>query len=150
MKYSRNPVPTFTVFKDSPRDPINGVGRLPAALTINSITEYPVLRYTAGGGMVDVNDWRPWGYGENLDRVVVATAPTINSGSPGLGVLDDSVLFNASGDYFRAGNNTFADITTEDFVIEVVLKFSTTNLSRIISKYVASGYIVAVGTPASI
>jgi hypothetical protein len=125
--------PTLSLFKNDPRVPINGVGRLPAALAINSITEYPVFRYTAGGGLVTADDWAPWGYGENLDRVAVATPPTLSNGSPVLGDFDNSVKFNAS-DYFQANNNAFADITTEDFIFELVFKAGVTDLIRLIDK----------------
>ena len=144
-KLRGQPAPSLSLFKDSPRIPINGVGRLPAPLTINSITEYPVFRYNAGGGLVTATEWNPWGYGEALPVVSVATPPTLANGSPALGPLDDSVLFNTS-DYYQAAGNTFADVTTEDFVIEFVFKMSATATVRIINKRdgASKGYEVYV------
>ena len=88
-------------------------------MTINGITVAPDFIYNAGGGLVESDVWMPYKYGEHLNRVAVATPPTLNAGSPYLGRLDDSVLFNGS-DYYQADNNTFADITTEDFVVEFI------------------------------
>lgn len=136
MKSRQKKSPSLAVYKNSPFAPINGVGRLPAVLTINGITEYPVLRYTAGGGMVDAAAWNPWGYGEALPVVAAGVAPTLRAGSPGLGALDDSVLFNAS-DYFQAAGNAFADITTEDFVVEVVFKVNGNGFQTIASSKAA-------------
>jgi len=128
------PNPSLALFRNRPRLPINGVGRLPLGMTINSVTVEPDFVFCAGGGMVDVAEWRPYRYGEALSRVVVATAPTVEWGSPYLGCLDDSVKFNGS-DYYQAGNNDFGDIGTEDFVVEGVIRWSTTNFVRLISKY---------------
>ena len=104
------------------------IANLPAALTINGITVMPTLRYNVG----DANgtNWAPWGYGETL-TLQAGTAPTYNNGSPLLGSVDDSVKFNAGG-YYQAGNNTFADITTEDFVVEVITNvgFNSTIFSK--------------------
>ena len=102
-------------------------------MTINGITVAPDFIYNAGGGLVESDVWMPYKYGEHLNRVAVATPPTLNAGSPYLGRLDDSVKFNAS-DYYQAGNNTFADITTEDMVIETIFKFSGVAAERIIEK----------------
>ena len=140
MKYSRNPVPTFTVFKDSPRDPINGVGRLPAALTINSITEYPVFRYTAGGGMATTAFWDPWGYGETLDIAGAGDLPTPNSGSPLMGPMDNAIL-GVGAKYYEAAGALFADVTTEDIVLEVVLKMPTVVTAQsVLGKYSTTGW----------
>ena len=115
MKFDR--LPTFSLFDDEdPRVPINGVARLDAPLTINSTTVYPTFRYTAGGGMVTTALWNPWGYGEALAITGAGDLPTPNSGSPLMGPLDDSVLFNAA-QYYKASGTSFANITTEDFVI---------------------------------
>jgi len=91
--------------------------------------------------MVDVSDWRPYKYGENLDIAGGGADPTMAQGSPYLGSLDDSVLFNAA-DYYQASNNAFADITTEDFVFETVIKWSATATPGIFNKRSGAGYRV--------
>jgi len=123
MIHRIQPSPSLSLFKNRPRLPINGVGRLPLGMTINSVTVEPDFVFCAGAGMVDVAEWRPYKYGEALSRVAVGVAPTVGWGSPYLGCLDDSVKFNGS-DYYQAGNNTFGDIGTEDFVFEFVLRKS--------------------------
>lgn len=96
------------------------IGNLSAALTINGITVYPTLRYKGGDATSTI--WTPWGYGETL-TLQAGTAPTYNNGSPLLGSVDDSVKFNGVADgYYVAKNNSFGDITTEDFVVELVVK----------------------------
>lgn len=128
------PTRTLHMFDNKdPNIPINGVYHLDPALTINSQTVYPTLRYTAGGGLVDASDWRPWGYGENLDIAGAGAVPTMNTGSPLLGLLDDSVR-GEGGKRYDANNGTFADITTEDVVFELILEYSSTGNTRLVSK----------------
>lgn len=107
--------PTFFLFKGLA---FNGVDQLDPNLTINGQTVTPSLRYK--GGDADGTDWAPWIYGGNTE-LQVGTAPTLNDGSPLLGSNDDSVCFNEGGYYLDPGN-TIGDITTEDMVVEIVLK----------------------------
>jgi hypothetical protein len=129
----REPEMTFVAFDDTPETPINGVARLDTSLTINGTTVEPDFIFSASNGFVDTSEWRPYKYGEALPIVEVATPPTIGAGSPLLGPLDDSVKFNSS-NYYKAGNNTFADVTTEDFVLEVIFKKGDATNLRIIEK----------------
>ncbi len=105
----------------------SGVAELDPNLTINSVTETPVFRYK--GGDADGTEITPWGYGETLD-LQAGTVPTYNDGSPGLGAFDDSVKFN-NGGYYKADNVNFGQITTEDFVIEVVFKYDAATTDAI-------------------
>jgi hypothetical protein len=95
------------------------IERLPAALTTNSITKYPTFRYK--GGDASAGGWAPWGYGSKL--TLRDTLTTYNQGSPLLGPLDDSVMFNGDG-YFISTTN-IGNITTEDFVVEILMDFSS-------------------------
>jgi len=73
------------------------------------------------------------------------TVPDYNQGSPWLGGSDDSVQFNAGG-FYEADGTSFADITTEDFVFEIVYKQGTTGTNkRIIGKrenYTSPGWFL--------
>jgi len=115
------PTSSLALFRNHPRIPINGVGRLPLPLTINSIEVKPEYVYCAGGGMADATEWRPYKYGNVLPIVNAGTDVTPNAGSPYLGELDDSVKFNAF-DYYQYGSNAFGDVAEEDFVIEFIVK----------------------------
>src|SRR3990167_1058508 len=126
----RSCVSTSATFASSFLD--SGVHNLDPNLTINSITVDPTLRYI--GGMANGSGlWLPHKYGETLSITGAGTAPTPNQGSPLLGPDDDSVLFN-SGKYFQAGNNTFADVTTEDFVFELLFRARTGANIRLLDK----------------
>jgi len=97
----------------------NGVDYLNPVLTINGITETPVFRYK--GGDASASGLPAWGYGPDLDFASAGDDPTYNDGSPLLGANDDSVKFN-NGDFFRYdASTTFADITSEDIVMEMVV-----------------------------
>ena len=96
------------------------VANLPALLTINSHGEYPSLRFK--GEDADSSRWPAWTYGGDLELEGQSPAPTYNAGSPLLGAVDDSVKFNNGGYYMDHESDTFADIGTDDFVIEVVFR----------------------------
>ncbi|MDC1299926.1 hypothetical protein N8Z24_00305 [bacterium] len=122
--------PTFQVFNVK-----SGVDNLDPNLAINGTTVTPTFRYK--GGDADGTDWDYWGYGEDL-TLQAGTAPTYNDGSPGLGLNDDSVLFNAGG-YYLADNNTFADVTTEDLVFECIFKMTSGTLIMADKQEVSGG-----------
>jgi hypothetical protein len=124
---------TFRLFE---RGSVNGVINLDPILTINGVSVAPTLRYK--GGDAGATNWPAWGYGETLD-IVAGTAPTYNAGSPLLGANDDSVQFNKGG-YYQAGNNTFGDITTEDFVVELVFRANFITNVRYCHKRDSSNY----------
>ena len=108
------------------------------SLTINGTAVTPTFRYKLGDA--NATNLVPWGYGATLSRVAVATPPTYNAGSPGLGANDDSCKFNDS-DYYK--NATAVNqITTGDIAIELIFKFYDES-SYLVSTYDAStGYIV--------
>lgn len=106
--------PTFKAFSVP-----SGVDNLDPSLTINGTTVTPTLRYK--GGDADATDWDHWGYGEVLPIGGSGTASIFNDGSPGLGPNDDSIKFN-EGNYYQASGSSFADLTTEDLVVEIVIK----------------------------
>lgn len=112
--------PTFSTFKGTG---YSGIANLEASLTINSSTETPVFRYK--GGDASESGLDAWTYGSNLSFVNNGNNADYNNGSPLMGTNDDSVRFN-KGDYFE-GSASDGDITTEDFVIEMV--FRTTDVA---------------------
>lgn len=93
-----------------------GVLDLPAAITVNNQTALPVFRFN--GADADANGWAAWGYGPNLLRTVVGTAPTYNVGSPLPGILDDAVRINAS-DFYEGSP---LSVSTEDLWIEFLIR----------------------------
>ena len=131
--------PTFQLFRDP-----SGVDNLDTSLTINSVTETPDLRYKLGDA--NVTNLVAWGYGATLPRVAVATPPTYNSGSPGLGESDDSCDFNAS-DYYQCGDTTTGNVGTNDIVAKVV--FETTGTTSVIAAKRNAGVGWEIGIDAS-
>lgn len=113
------------------------VKNLPAGLTINNQTVYPTFRYIGRDATSSV--WKPYGYGQVL-TLQAGTAPTYNNGSPLLGDVDDSVLLNGGG-YYLANDTVFANITTEDLVVEFVGRFGVIDNGR----YVIGKITGAVG-----
>jgi len=124
----------------------SGVANLSSDLTINGSTV--TASYVYYGGDASASGWSARVGGEDLSLVSVATPPTYNDGSPLLGADDDSVKFNGS-DYFIAGNQTFGNITTEDFVIEGIIKIDPASAPRFLNKYGANqGYFAGCSSSA--
>jgi hypothetical protein len=115
---------TFELFR-SGTSYLPSVDRLDASLTINGTTVTPTFRYK--GGDADATNWDQWTYGETLTSV--GTAGTFNAGSPLLGSNDDS--FSADVTRYYKATTSFADVTTEDMVIELVFKFDGTINRRV-------------------
>lgn len=97
------------------------VENLDGSLTLNSITETPFMRHN--GIDPTLTNWVPWTYGETINYQASSSTirPSLNAGSPLLGTLDDSIKFN-KGDYYKAQNTTYCDISTEDIVLEIIFK----------------------------
>jgi len=118
----------------------SGVDQLSPSLTINGVTETPVFRYK--GGDATTSAWPAWGYGDDLAIAGAGSDPVPNAGSPGLGVIDDSIDYQG-GKYHEAAAATSGDVTTEDMVIELVFEFDATADTRYISKRAAGvGWMV--------
>lgn len=118
-------VPTLSLFQGSD---FNGVAKLDHNLTINGVTKTPTFRYKGGDAAVSGGTWSPWGYGVDLiESKGAGAAATLNVGSPLLGLLDDSVRSNAvNGSRWQASDVSTNAISTEDFVIELVIQFGST------------------------
>ena len=115
---------TAPSFLASQLNPLASVANLPSALTINGVSPQPSVRYKGGdasaGGLV------PWVYGPTL-ALQAGTAPTYNTGSPLLGALDDSVLFNGGG-YFLCADTTSGNVGTNDLVPHIIFRAVTTKV----------------------
>lgn len=109
--------PTFDLY---PRT--SGVALLPAALTINGVTETPDGRYKGGDATQAI--WSAWGYGVELAIVNRSTDPAINDGSPLLGDEDDSVRLT-NGDHYVGD---VGDLATEDAVIELFFRMGSSGI----------------------
>lgn len=105
-----------------------GIAQLSPSLTINGQTETPVLRYVAG----DAYDggWLPDEFGIFLEQSS-GTTSSFNKRTPLPG--DFALKFNADA-YYGAGveNSDFADITTEDFVIECIFRINTHSANQML------------------
>jgi hypothetical protein len=98
---------------------VSSAFNLDSQLTINGTTVIPVFRYK--GEDATISTWPKWGYGSDLDIAGSGSDPTPNNGTPLIGSIDDSVLYN-NGKYHNGPSNSYADITTEDIWLECVIK----------------------------
>lgn len=121
------------MFDFNPEVVRGGVDQLDAYMTINGVTVNPTFRYK--GGDANANNWNPWIFGETLNFVEDGANQDYNQGSPimGSGANDDSVTFN-DGDVYQATNTTFADVTTEDMVFEMIYRPDDNSTSGIFAK----------------
>jgi hypothetical protein len=120
---------TFELYKDKPDMPINGIARLSEFLTINGQTKSPLYRYRG----IDANstDLAPWKYGEILTRQTGGTQPEYRQGSIALGPMDRSVRFSGAGsDFYKAGNATFGQVSTEDIVSGIIFNCTDDSAHR--------------------
>lgn len=101
---------------------VQGVEALTPQLTINSITETPVFRYKAIDATLTT--WPAWGYGTTLSFVDTGADPTLNQSSAAIltGRFDKSVKMNNACFWDNGANDSLFDITTEDFVLELVVQ----------------------------
>lgn len=129
-------LPSFWL-SDTENGDVAGIDNLPAALTINGTTVLPTFRYR--GGDADGTDWDAWTYGETL--TAAGSGGSFDQGTPWWGDSDYSVD-PAGTRYWQASGNTFADVTTEDLVFELVLAYSSTANVRVFGKWGSSRYAV--------
>lgn len=117
----------------------SGIANLSTNLTINGTTVEPTFVYH--GGDANANNLSASGFGETL--AAQGSGGSFNQGSPYLGTNDDSWNSDGTRTFKKVGDASYGNITTEDFVIELILKATDTNALRVISNYVSStGYIV--------
>lgn len=113
-----------------------GVHELSPYLTINSQTEEPYFRYK--GGDASLSGWPAWDYGVDLDYNA-GTAPDFNVKGPGLGSSDLGVGFKGSGGAYYLDELGVLDFSTEDLLLEVILKHkSLTGQSNIMGTTLTS------------
>lgn len=114
---------------DTENGDIGGIDQLPAPLTINGVTKLPTFRYR--GGDADGTDWDAWTYGETL--TAAGSGGSFDQGTPWWGDSDYSVDPAGTRDW-RASGNTFGDVTTEDIVVEVLLRSPCSTASSLAGK----------------
>lgn len=129
-----NTVPLFDIYPADPAAPPS-VNSLPAELVVNTTTMTPVFRYR--GSDATAASWPAWGTGSTAATTATGTDPTVGVDTPLLGP-DRAVLFN-NGDGYQVAGATDGDLTTEDYAIEVVLRFSGATSDGIVSK-IDSGF----------
>jgi hypothetical protein len=123
---------------------LSGIDRLPVGLTMNGATEFPQIRYK--GGDANAVDFPAWTYGPTLD-ITGGVAPSYNQGSPLLGLNDDSVKFN-NGAAYEDTAGLGGQVTTQDFVIELIFKHFAPSTDFLMGTYSTIGwaaYISAAG-----
>lgn len=113
----RKPQPSLQLFDTQVTPP--SVANLPAAMTINGITELPQFRYN--GLDATVSAWPKWGYGADLAIAGAGADVVPNARSPLMGALDDSVM-GGGGKYFECADTFTGDLGTEDPIWELVWK----------------------------
>lgn len=113
--------PTFKVLSG-----FSGLNNLEPELIIDGYTESPLFLYKGQGATA--TEWTPE-VGEVLDPVVV-DGFTFDDGVPFTNSEDRSVYFDGVGSFTATGNNDFANITTEDIVIEIVFNSQNPGSNR--------------------
>jgi hypothetical protein len=122
--------PTFKLFEKGFKV---GIANLSEDLTINGTTVEPTFRYEARHATT--SGWMPVA-GETLTGA--GSGGTVDLETPF--ISDDKAVNPERTRYWQADNNTFADITTEDVVLEAVFKTDTVlTTSSIYGKWQASG-----------
>jgi hypothetical protein len=116
---------------------VPSVDRLDPGLTINGLTVMPTLRYR--GVDATPTTWPAWGYGETLTITAGTNAPRLGTGSPLLGTEDGVTFAGAggatnTGKVYVAATSAFADITTEDCILELIIKKSSVNIIYVLGK----------------
>ena len=109
------------LFRTISQNRLSGIHNLSWCLDINGQKVFPDFVYL--GKDATLQNWTPYIYGETLDIIGSGSEPDINNGSPLLGPLDDSVKFNA-GKYHKASNGDLGNIVYEDFIYEMLFKYT--------------------------
>ena len=103
-------------------------------LTINGITVEPTLWFDGTGLSVGAQTWTCRQTGTVLSLTGAGADPTFDAEGP---VNLEKAGKENGGKYFQAPNNTFGDITTEDFVLLTLCVLPSTVSKHIVSKRVA-------------
>jgi len=130
---------TWFNVSDSSRDPwfdlapeeAGGYKDLPTDLTINGTTVGATFVYR--GEDADATSWDAY-IGDDLPIAGTGADPTVDEQAPGIG---GSRVGFKGGRYYQAASSAFADVSTDDFVVEAVVKIEDES-ALILSKY-ASG-----------
>lgn len=124
--------PTFKLF-----DPgmVPGLADLSDTITLNGVSKTPDFRYRAADATTSL--WAAWTYGSQLDIASTGSAPTTGLKAPTL-AGDQAVRIN-SGQVYQSSGTSVGNITTEDFVIELVFKFRSTGGMGVIAKKTGTG-----------
>ena len=119
LKSKQNP--SLKIFE---KGVIPGIHNLDKVMVNNGVSQSPYFRYNLKDATASVLPG--WEYGSTLSITGSGADITLNNGSPLLGSYDDSAKFNAGKVY---GSASFGDITTEDFLIEIIFKADKTQSS---------------------
>lgn len=101
----------------------SALANLPESLTINSVTKTPTLKYIAANASGTTWTASIGGTGAAMTVSGSGAAPTLNDGAPTFGSGDTSVKINNAKAYLSA--SSVGDVTTEDIVVEAVLRCVT-------------------------
>jgi hypothetical protein len=132
----KSPIDSFKVFDFSDDSELPSVTRINPALTINSLTVYPMFEYN--GKDATVNSWPIRIFGTDIPIAGSGSNVSINQGSPLIGLQDDSVK-GEDGEYYQMSSGSTYDIGAEDFVVTVVLQTGPSSSGRIFDKRGATG-----------
>jgi hypothetical protein len=119
-------------FRLRPR--ITGYKALPAAITIDGVTVQPSIRLE--GEDATVSAWTDVINGTSFAIAGTGADPTFDEQAPGIDCK--RVKFNA-GKYYAVGSSGVGALSTNDFVIEAVVKHDTSAVNYIFSKVGPAG-----------
>ena len=111
------PNPTFKLFDG---DQISGLHQLDSNLTINNVSVTASFVYK--GQDATATEWSPDQYGELLTIAGTGDDPIINQGTPFVSDIDRSVIWMDRGRRYSSSTGTFANLGTNDFVVEFIFK----------------------------
>jgi len=121
----RSGTPTFSVLRDG-----SSLSGLSGELCINGTCVAPTFRYEAKDA--DGSDWDAATYGEQL--TAYGSGGAFDQATPLTDTSDKSVNPETTR-YWKASGNDFADVTTEDMVVEMVVKATDTSGDYVLTKY---------------
>ena len=107
-----------------------------ASLPTTILGKTPTWRYGHGlDADPDTSTWDAADYGDDLTYTEGGTSPTFNDGSSfeALGA-NDSVTFTKGDYYQRVGDNTFGNLSNNDFWLKLIMRAGTST-SDVISKF---------------
>jgi len=110
---------------------VSSVARLPASLTVNTVSKTPLCRYNLFDATAAALP--AWGYGGDLAIAGAGADPTIDLDSPLLGSIDGGAKFNEA-KYYVASENTTGSPGQKDICLEFIAEASSAAAGILLGK----------------